>query len=165
MTTAAKSLFKSSSKLPIDARVRVIEALNASLADGLDLYSQVKVAHWNIKGAHFATLHPLFDTIAASALSFNDEIAERAVALGGLATGTVRTAAKNSRLAQYPEDLTRDLDHVKHVVERIDSYLDGLRKARSVGESVSDTDTVDLLTGMVTEFEKHAWFLRASLEA
>ncbi len=25
-------------------------------------------------------------------------------------------------------------------------------------------NTVDLLTGIVTEFEKHAWFLRASLE-
>jgi DNA-binding ferritin-like protein len=25
-------------------------------------------------------------------------------------------------------------------------------------------DTVDLLTGMVTEFEKNGWFLRASLE-
>jgi len=29
---------------------------------------------------------------------------------------------------------------------------------------VGDTDTVYLLTGIITEFEKHAWFLRASLE-
>ena len=26
-----------------------------------------------------------------------------------------------------------------------------------------DTDTVDLLTGVISEFEKHTWFLRATL--
>ena len=31
-------------------------------------------------------------------------------------------------------------------------------------EGHADTDTVDLFTGIITEFEKHAWFLRASLE-
>jgi starvation-inducible DNA-binding protein len=165
MPTATHSLFKSSSKLTVDARAKVSEALNASLADGLDLYSQIKVAHWNLKGPHFAALHPLFDTIASSALAYNDEVAERAVALGALAAGTVRTSASRSRLTQYPEDLTRDLEHVKQVADRIDGYLDGLRKARSVGESAGDADTVDLLTGMITEFEKHGWFLRATLES
>lgn len=107
MPTATKSLFKSSSKLTVDARAKVTEALNSSLADGLDLYSQIKVAHWNLKGPHFAALHPLFDTLASNALENNDEIAERAVALGALAAGTVRTSAGRSRLAQYPEDVTR----------------------------------------------------------
>ena len=164
MKTTTQTLFKTASKLPIDARVRLIESLNASLADGLDLYSQVKVAHWNVKGPHFAALHPLFDTIATYASETNDELAERAVALGGLATGTVRTSAARSRLSQYPEDLTRDVEHVGLLADRIDGYLEGLRKARAVGEDVGDTDTVDLLTGVITEYEKHAWFLRASLE-
>ena len=158
MTTATQTLFRTASKLPIDA-------LNASLADGLDLHSQLKVAHWNLKGPHFAALHELFDTIAGEAGTTNDELAERAVALGGLAAGTVRTAASTSRLKPYPEDVTRDMDHVELVADRIDTYLDGLRKARAVGEDVGDTDTVDLLTGVITTFEKHAWFLRASLES
>jgi starvation-inducible DNA-binding protein len=165
MKTATKTLFPSASQLPIDARARVIDALNASLADGLDLYSQVKVAHWNLKGPHFAALHELFDTIAGEAADTNDELAERAVALGGLASGTVRTSAERSRLPRYPEELTRDLDHVELLADRIDVYLEGLRGARTIGEQVGDTDTVDLLTGFVTEFEKHAWFLRATLES
>jgi len=53
---------------------------------------------------------------------------------------------------------------VKLLAERIEKYLDGTRAARGVGEKPGDTDTVDLLTGIITEFEKHAWFLRASLE-
>ena len=39
------------------------------------------------------------------------------------------------------------------------------RRAMERGvDKLADTDTVDLLTGVISEFEKHAWFLRASLE-
>jgi starvation-inducible DNA-binding protein len=56
------------------------------------------------------------------------------------------------------------MDHVRLLSERIEIYLDGARESRLVAEKLGDTDTVDLLTQMITEFEKHAWFLRASLE-
>ena len=157
-------MYKSPSHLPEAARTELIAALNARLADGLDLHSQIKVAHWNIKGPQFAALHPLFDTFATSLALHNDSIAERAVTLGGKAYGTARHVATTSRLPEYPQDTTRDLDHVKLLAERIEAYLVATRESRSAAEKLADTDTVDLFTGIVTEFEKHAWFLRASLE-
>ena len=157
-------MYKSPSHLPENARVEVANQLNARLSDGLDLHSQIKVAHWNIKGPQFAALHPLFETFAVGLAEHNDAVAERAVTLGARAYGTVRHVAKTSKLADYPQDTTRDLEHVKLLAERIETYLDGVRASRAVGESVGDTDTVDLLTGIITAFEKHAWFLRASLE-
>jgi len=105
--------------------------LNARLADGLDLHSQIKVAHWNIKGPQFAALHPLFETFALSLANFNDSIAERAVTLGGKAFGTVRHVAKVSRINEYPQETTRDLEHVKLLAERFESYLTELRASRS----------------------------------
>jgi len=63
-------------------RAEMIELLNARLADALDLYSQAKQAHWNVKGSDFIQLHELFDTLAGDVLSFVDLIAERATALG-----------------------------------------------------------------------------------
>jgi starvation-inducible DNA-binding protein len=157
-------MYKSPSRLPETERAKVIETLNARLADGLDLHSQIKVAHWNIKGPQFASLHPLFETFAVSLANHNDSIAERAVTLGGRAYGTARHVAKSSRLPEYPQETSRDMEHVKLLSERIESYLDGARETRSIAEKAGDTDTVDLLTGIVTEFEKHAWFLRASLD-
>src|SRR6186713_1779700 len=106
-------MYKSPSHLPEEARARIADALNARLADGLDLHSQIKVAHWNIKGPQFAALHPLFETFAVSLANFNDSIAERAVTLGGKAFGTVRHVAKTSRINEYPQDTTRDLEHVR----------------------------------------------------
>lgn len=158
-------MYKSPNPLPEDARVKLADSLNARLADGLDLHSQIKVAHWNIKGPQFAALHPLFETFAVSLAAHNDSIAERAVTLGAKAYGTVRHVAKISKLPEYPQETARDMDHVRLLSERIEKYLDGIRQSRGLGEELGDTDSVDLLTGIVTEFEKHAWFLRASLES
>src|SRR3954467_5555909 len=158
-------MYKSPSHLEEDARVKIAEALNARLSDGLDLHSQIKVAHWNIKGPQFAALHPLFETFAVALANYNDTFAERAVTLGARAFGTARHVAKHSKLPEYPQETSRDLEHVKLLAERIEKYLAECRSSRSIAEQHVDTDTVDLLTGVVSEFEKHAWFLRASLES
>jgi starvation-inducible DNA-binding protein len=158
-------MYVSPSPLPESARLKLAETLNARLADGLDLHSQLKVAHWNIKGMHFAALHPLFETFAVELAAFNDQVAERAVTLGGKAYGTARHVGKVSRLPEYPQETTRDLEHVRLLADRFDLYLSGLRDSREVAEAAEDTDTVDLFTQLITAFEKHTWFLRASLES
>jgi starvation-inducible DNA-binding protein len=157
-------MFKSPSQLSEVARTKVAEQLNARLADGLDLFSQIKVAHWNVKGPQFAALHPLFETFAVGLAAQTDLIAERAVTLGAKAYGTARHVAKVSTLAEYPQETTKDLEHVKLLADRFDKFLEGVRASRKVAEENGDTDSVDLLTGLVTEFEKHSWMLRASLE-
>jgi starvation-inducible DNA-binding protein len=158
-------MYRSPNPLPEAARHKIAETLGARLADGLDLHSQIKVAHWNIKGPQFAALHPLFETFAVSLAAYNDAVAERAVTLGAQAYGTVRHAARVSKLPEYPQETTRDLEHVKHLADRFDVFLAGVRESRRVAEQEGDTDSVDLLTQIITEFEKHAWFLRASLES
>jgi len=156
-------MYKTPSQLPEDSRIALIATLDDRLADGLDLHSQVKVAHWNVRGPQFPSLHPLFEQFANQLAVHNDAIAERAVTLGGLASGTVRYVAKHSRLGDYPQGITRDIEHVALLAERFDTYLGGVRDSRAIAERLGDTDTVDLLTGVVTELEKNAWFLRATL--
>jgi starvation-inducible DNA-binding protein len=76
----------------------------------------------------------------------------------------VRHAAAHSRLPEYEQDTRRDLEHVRLLADRIEAYLAGARETRGVAEKLTDAETVDILTTIVEEFEKHAWFLRASLE-
>jgi len=156
-------MYKTPSHLPENSRTALIATLNDRLADGLDLHSHLKVAHWNVRGPQFPALHPLFEQFATQLALHNDALAERAVTLGGLAGGSVRYVAKHSTLPDYPNDVRRDLDHVKLLAERFDAYLEGVRASRGIADKLGDTDTVDLLTAVVTEFEKNAWFLRATL--
>jgi starvation-inducible DNA-binding protein len=162
---STERMFKSPSHLSEHARINVAQTLNARLADGLDLHGQIKVAHWNIRGPQFASLHPLFESFAVSLANHNDTIAERAVTLGARAYGTVRHVASTSRLPEYPQATTRDTEHVKLLADRIELYLQGLRESRGVAENHGDPDSADVFTQIITEFEKHAWFLRASLES
>lgn len=157
-------MYATPSRLPEPARAKIADALNAVLADGLDLHAALKVAHWNLKGPQFPALHPLFEEIAAGLAGHNDAVAERAVTLGARAYGTVRHVARTSRLVDYPQETSRDLEHVRLLADRLERYLEGVRAARTVGEQNGDVDTVDLLTTVATDLEKHGWFLRASLE-
>ncbi|MDE0854033.1 MAG: DNA starvation/stationary phase protection protein Dps, partial [Nevskia sp.] len=88
--------------IPAATRDKVIALLNQQLADTFDLFSQIKQAHWNVKGMHFIALHELFDKLAEETEDYVDDIAERATALGGVAVGTARAAGKVSRLPEFP---------------------------------------------------------------
>jgi starvation-inducible DNA-binding protein len=156
--------YRSPSRLPEAARAQIAEALAGVLADGLDLHSQLKVAHWNVKGPHFAAFHPLFEGFATALAGFNDEVAERAVTLGARVGGTTRQVAGVTRLTELPAEVVRDLELAALLADRFEGYLDGVRAARGVAEQAGDQDTQDLLTGIVEAFEKNGWFLRASLE-
>ena len=156
---------KSPSHLPQETREKISQALLPVLTDGIDLHSQIKVAHWNIKGPQFAALHPLFDQFATDLQLRNDEIAERIRTLGSLAVGTARYVAANSRIPDYPQDCTKDMEHVALLAEHIGIFLDGAKQARAVAAELEDDESVDALTTTITMFEKHAWFLHASLES
>ena len=68
-----------------------------------------------------------------------------------MARGTARHVAKTSGLEEYPQQTTRDMDHVKLLADRIEAYLEGLRQTRDLGEKEDDVDSVDLLTGIITD--------------
>ena len=105
-------MHKTKNDIPKETREKLIETLNARLADASDLKSQAKQAHWNVKGMDFIQLHELFDQVATQAEEYTDLIAERAVILGGTALGTVRVAASNSSLSEYPLEISAGADHV-----------------------------------------------------
>src|SRR5262249_21348715 len=56
-------MFKTKNDLPEATRAKAVELLNARLADCIDLQTQTKQAHWNVKGPTFIALHELFDKI------------------------------------------------------------------------------------------------------
>src|SRR3954469_11600913 len=95
--TETPKLYETENDLPKQTREAVVALINQRLADVVDLKTQIKQAHWNVKGPHFIGLHKLFDKIAEDVEEYTDLIAERAVQLGGIAEGTARVVAERSR--------------------------------------------------------------------
>ena len=127
-----------------EARTKTVKVLNQHLADAFDLMSQLKQAHWNVKGSDFWQLHKLFDEVAERAAEWVDELAERVTALGGYATGTVRMAATASTLPELPTDITAGMDYVKAVAERLAAFTNSARQAIDETDKLGDADSADL---------------------
>jgi len=64
-------MFDTRNDLPANTRTKVIELLNARLADAIDLGAQTKHAHWNVKGPNFIALHELFDKVPRASRSIS----------------------------------------------------------------------------------------------
>lgn len=163
--TAAARTFDTHIELKSSIREQEIEILNQQLADTFDLYSQIKQAHWNVKGKDFIQLHELFDELAAEVLGFVDLVAERVTQLGGTALGTARMAASSSALPEYPSDVVDGPDHVACLVDRYGRYVAATRTGITTTDDLGDPTTADLLTEISRAVDKHLWFLEAHIQA
>lgn len=146
-------------------REKLIAILNQSLADAMDLKSQAKHAHWNVKGPNFIALHELFDRVATEVEAHVDEIAERITTLGGTALGTVRIAAEQSALPQYPLEITDGTAHVDALSSALADFGKRARKNIDETDELGDADTADLFTGVSRAIDKLLWFVEAHNQA
>jgi starvation-inducible DNA-binding protein len=161
MTTQTKRTFSTRIEIADSTRDEIVELLNARLADTFDLYSQLKQAHWNVKGSDFIQLHELYDLVAESVLEYVDKIAERATSLGGLALGTARMAAAASTLEEYPADAVAGMDTVEAIADRLGAYGASVRAAIEAALELDDQDTADLFIEVSRAIDKHLWFVEA----
>ncbi len=161
---AATRMFSTQMDLSQETRERMVALLNQQLADAFDLYSQLKQAHWNVKGAQFYPLHELFDRLAGELEEYLDLIAERATALGGMAQGTVRMAAGASRLPEYPQETVEGLQVVEALAARYALLCASTRKAIDLAAEAGDMGTSDLFTEISRGLDKGLWFLEAHLQ-
>ena len=151
--------------IPESSRLQLIELLNARLADALDLYTQLKQAHWNVKGSNFIELHQLYDAVAAQLLEHLDAIAERATALGGLALGTARIAAQASGLDEYPLDAVAGPDTLRVISDRLSTVGSSIRASIDTALELGDQGTADLFIEISRTIDKQLWLAEAHLQA
>ena len=151
--------------LSAKTRNRVVDLLNARLADAIDLGLQAKQAHWNVKGPQFIALHELFDKVAEEIEGHVDEMAERITALGGIAEGTVQAVAGRSRLDAYPLGIAEGRAHLEALANALARFGKGARKAIDESGKAGDADTSDLFTGISRDVDKNLWLVEAHLQA
>ncbi len=157
-------MYDTSNDLASTTRRSAIEMLNEHLADAIDVHLQAKQAHWNIKGPNFVGLHELFDRVAAQASEYSDLIAERAVALGGVARGTLPAVSAQSQLREYPLDVGGWRTHVQSMQDALATFGRGVRKAIDDATALNDADTADLFTEISRGVDKSLWMVEAHVQ-
>jgi starvation-inducible DNA-binding protein len=150
--------------LPEATRIEVIGLLNQRLAECIDLATQAKQAHWNVKGPSFIALHKLFDEVHEGVQEYGDLIAERIVQLGGIAEGTVAVVGERSALIDYPLALSTGPEHVAALSDALAEFGRAVRVGIDEMNDLKDAGSADILTGISRGIDKWLWFVEAHLE-
>jgi starvation-inducible DNA-binding protein len=164
-TATTAPVFATRNDLPAAARAKLVELLNRRLADALDLQSQCKQAHWNVKGPEFIALHKLFDDVHADVVEYSDLLAERVVQLGGTARGTVRDVAEASELDEYPASISSGADHVKSLSAAVAAFASRMRRAIDETDKLGDAASADICTEITRGADKWLWFIEAHAQS
>ncbi len=159
--TVNARLYATKNDLPEASRLEVIRLLNQRLADSIDLETQCKQAHWNVKGPTFIALHKLFDEIYADVGGYVDLIAERVVQLGGIAEGTIAVVAERSSLADYPIGIVTGAEHVAALSDALASFGRSVRIGIEEMNDLEDAGSADILTEISRGVDKWLWFTEA----
>ena len=158
-------LFSTKNDLPESTRVEVIPLLNQRLAECIDLQTQSKQAHWNVKGPSFIGLHKLFDETYEAVEGYVDSIAERIVQLGGIAEGTVGAVEGRSTLVDYPLALATGAEHVAALSDALSGFARAARVGIEEMQELKDADSADMLTEISRGVDKWLWFVEAHQQA
>ena len=162
---ATTRLYPTKNDLPEASRREAIGLLNQRLADSIDLQTQCKQAHWNVKGPSFIALHKLFDEVNEAVEEYVDLLAERVVQLGGIAEGTVGVVAERSTLQGYPLTLTTGAEHVAALAEALAGFGRTVRLGIEEMNELEDADSADILTEISRGVDKWLWFVEAHSQA
>lgn len=135
-------------------------ALQATLADLIDLSLTAKQAHWNVVGPRFRSAHVQLDELTSAARGFVDSVAERASAIGVSPNGKAKTVVENSGLPEYPDDWQSVESTVNAITDRLAALIERLRQ-RIDATDKSDLVTQDLLIEIAHELEKQHWMWQA----
>ena len=158
-------LFPTRNDLPEDKRVEVIGLLNQRLAEAIDLQTQCKQAHWNVKGPAFIGLHKLFDDVNEDVESYVDLIAERVVQLGGVAEGTIGAVETRSKLPDYPIGIATGAGHVAALSDALGAFGRAARITIEEMNELEDSGSADMLTEISRGVDKWLWFVEAHQQA
>lgn len=162
---ANAKLYTTRNTLPEPVREQAVALLQEGLVFGVDLERQAKQAHWNVKGPNFIALHELFDEMVTAAIEYTDTCAERLVALGGVADGTVQTVAKTTALTPaYPVSIRSGFDHVNALAAALAAFGAFARGAIDKASAFGDADTADLFTGISRGLDQNLWKVEAHHE-
>ena len=158
-------MYPTKNDLPETTRRQMIDLCNARLADAIDLQTQTKQAHWNVKGPDFIALHELFDKVNGEVEDYVDLLAERAVQLGGAVEGTARSVAKRTTLPEYPVKGGSGRQHVDALSSALAAFSKLMRGAIEESQRVNDQDTNDIFIEISRGTDKWLWMVEAHLQS
>jgi len=142
----------------------IAKHLNQLTADSYGLLGQLHLAHWNVEGTDFKTLHDMFQGMYEELFEAIDDIAEQVRQLGHYSEGGLKKLAEMSNVPEAPSaESASAKDFVSAVLIANEVVTETANAGKLAAGKAGDTETEDLLIGRLRVHKKINWFLKSYL--
>lgn len=141
----------------------VVDHLNDLLANYHVHYQKLRGCHWNVRGAHFFTLHAKFEELYNNAITTIDELAERVLTLGKSPLSRYQDYLETSEIKEIDTIRMSDIDLVRAVVDDLELLIALQRDLLEITDEANDEGSNDMVNAFMQFNEKQNWMLRAFL--
>ncbi len=138
----------------------IIESLQLLQADATVFYQKLRHYHWHVQGPQFFVLHAKFEELYDHWADVIDDLAERALTIGGQALPTLKQILEHATLKE-DTSFPSGKDMVANISHDLEHLLHEAGKLRAQAEEHGDTGTVNMLDSFRDAEYKTLWMLRA----
>lgn len=142
---------------------KMIEHINGLVADATVIYFKLHNYHWNLRGPSFFTLHDKFEELYNEWAGTLDELAERALSLGGHPPLNLKQCLELTVIKEETEILPAE----KMVAQTLADFHQARHRmtaAREYAQETGDKTTENILDEFIDSLAKHDWMLGAFID-
>ncbi len=141
----------------------VIPALETVLSDIYLMTVKTHGFHWNIESPNFIALHTMLETQYNALFQAADVVAERIRALDSTAPGSFAEFTRHANIKESTKPPSADA-MLKQLLDDYDILGEDMEKGIEIAEEADDPASADALTGLLRDFQKTAWMIRAHIK-
>ncbi len=142
----------------------VVKELNQIQADAYVMFLKLHNFHWNVKGMEFYVIHEYTESAYNEMAGLFDEMAERALQIGGKAVVKGSKLFEMSNIKEVEEADFSSKDVLGAMKEDFEYFLKAFKKLSKEADASEDSTTVAICDDNIAKIEKRLWMLRATLK-
>ncbi|NLK66617.1 MAG: DNA starvation/stationary phase protection protein [Campylobacteraceae bacterium] len=142
---------------------KVIKKLNQIQADVWVLNVRFHNYHWNVKGKQFHAIHNATEGAYDVLFEIFDEVAERAIQLGGKAIVCPKALLESAKVSKVEKDSFTSKEAIEYVLEDYKYLLKEFNELAELADEAGDRVTAAMADEYIAKYEKEIWMLGQTL--
>jgi starvation-inducible DNA-binding protein len=139
---------------------KLTNELNMLIASYHVHYQKLRNFHWNVEGNDFFELHAKFEELYNFSKVSIDDIAERIRVFGNRPMARLQEYLEHSKIVE-PTGIFDSNDMVVSIINDFEILIKQMVEALDIANQIGDVSTIDLLTKILKQTEKHFWMFRS----
>lgn len=152
--------------IPEDQEI-ICACLNSLLTDSLIFKNNLLIAHWNVTGPSFGSLHQMFDEMTYVANFHIDNLAERIKTLEGTITAMSMAYSNQATISSLPEFRLSWQEYVSSIISDLEHLNERITSTGGIYDIIQSTDdqvTMTMLIEIAASYQKNSWKLKSYLD-